>query len=424
MTLLVSDEVELVEPNIDFHLAQGVDFLIVTVNRGSDEVVQKVQGYVDRGVASLIHEPSHTYAQAEWVTRMARLACTEHGADWVINCDPDEFYWPQGGSLKELLSLVPEEYGRLPMPVCHFLPPCPERGESGFFADRMTVRETWSMKPGGMAPFYKTAHRAAESVSVGRGNHRVFGVDFAEVPGWRPIFGLHFPVRSYEQFERKVIKDGRAVANNPDPKISHGGWRDLYILYESGDLKEEYAARCLDVESEARGLQEGALVIDERLRRWFAERRAMPLTEGGDGQAHAAAVETGVHRAEEAERLERLRGEMRRAIFVGAREIPVLERDALRGEVEALKVKVDALRDKATRRELKIQEYKRKLEKLKTYKRKYKDQKDVRKHEKSKAWRPAAKSNGRSSAASGEDLAPRNGHRLWQVLRGRTRSPR
>jgi len=59
----------------------------------------------------VIEEEAYTYAQSEWVTRMARLAAAEHDADWVINCDVDEFYWPDGGDLKEVLAAIPPEYG-------------------------------------------------------------------------------------------------------------------------------------------------------------------------------------------------------------------------------------------------------------------------------------------------------------------------
>jgi hypothetical protein len=271
VTLLVSDEAELVEANLDYHLDRGADLVVVTANRSPDEILEMLRPYADRGVVRVIEEQAQTYAQSEWVTRMARLAATEHGADWVINCDVDEFYWPEGGDLKEVLTAVPPEYGSLIMPVCHFVPR-PEDGEEEHFADRMTVRETASVKPGLGTQFSKVAHRASPDVEVGRGNHEVTGVGLESLPAWRPILGLHFPVRSFAQFERKVVKDGLAVANNPDPKVSSGVWRHLYELQQAGGLAEHYAQMVVD-DAEARaGVAEGRLVVDERLRRWFAAR--------------------------------------------------------------------------------------------------------------------------------------------------------
>ena len=38
---------------------------------------------------------------------MGRLAATELGADWVIHSDADEFWWPRGESLKDVLDVDP-----------------------------------------------------------------------------------------------------------------------------------------------------------------------------------------------------------------------------------------------------------------------------------------------------------------------------
>ena len=59
----------------------------------------------------MLREEAEELRQAEWVTRMSRLAATEHGADWVIPSDADEFWWPRGGSLAEILAAVPARFG-------------------------------------------------------------------------------------------------------------------------------------------------------------------------------------------------------------------------------------------------------------------------------------------------------------------------
>lgn len=267
LTLLVSDEVDLVGPLLDYYLEQGVDSAIVTANRAPNDVLDTLRPYVDRGWARVFREDTGPFAQDRWVTRMARLAVEEHSADWVVNVDADEFFWPEGGTLKEVLAAVPPEYGVIEAPVFHFVPP---QDEHGFFADRMTVRETCSLKPSGRAVFSKAIHRGVPDVEVSMGNHRVAGTGLAVLRGWQPIVGLHFPVRSWEQFERRVLRDLRA-----DPEL--GGmkrYRKRLELHRDGRLHEAYEQEALSYEAIGAGLREGRLVADERLRRFFERRGA------------------------------------------------------------------------------------------------------------------------------------------------------
>jgi hypothetical protein len=183
---------------------------------GPSSIAATVRRYAERGVCHLIEADPSGYLQGEWITRMARMAATDFGADWVINADIDEFYWPETGTLKGIFSAIPDRFGKLTLPVSHFLP----RPGEGFFADRMTLRERLSRKPvnkAGNSPgrLTKVAHRAVDDVEVSRGGHRATGTGLTPLLGWEPIIGLHFPLRNYAQFESNVRRDGRAA----DPKL-------------------------------------------------------------------------------------------------------------------------------------------------------------------------------------------------------------
>ena len=136
MTLLARDEIDVVDSWLSFHLNAGVDLVIATDNRSQDGTTEVLEEYARSGQVHLLREPGEDLRQDEWVTRMARLAATQFGADWVINSDADEFWWPRGASLSEVLAAVPPRYGTVGAFLRVF---CPRPGD-GHFAERMTVR--------------------------------------------------------------------------------------------------------------------------------------------------------------------------------------------------------------------------------------------------------------------------------------------
>ncbi|MCW2923397.1 MAG: hypothetical protein JWM98_801, partial [Thermoleophilia bacterium] len=106
MTLLVRNEADILEANLAFHRDAGIDFFIVTDNRSTDATPDILRRWEARGLVRVIVEEDDTYAQGAWVTRMARLAATEHDATWVVNADADEFFLPRRGSIPDALATL------------------------------------------------------------------------------------------------------------------------------------------------------------------------------------------------------------------------------------------------------------------------------------------------------------------------------
>jgi hypothetical protein len=264
MTLLARNEADIVDAQIAFHLHAGVDFVIATDNRSDDGTAQILERYERAGVLHLLREDGDDMRQEVWVTRMARLAATELGADWVINSDADEFWWPRGGSLKDVLRLVPERFGVVRGCWRHFLPR-PD-GDSDF-AERMTVRLCSPAHPGDKSTIYhahqKVAHRASPLVAVERGNHDATGTRLeAPLRSWHPVEVLHFSFRSVAQLETKA----RAAWMRAPVEDQSEHQILLDEAYREGRLEEFYAARAVTDAQLERGLADGTLAVDTRLR--------------------------------------------------------------------------------------------------------------------------------------------------------------
>ena len=256
MTLLVRDEADIVDAQIAFHLGAGVDFVIATDNASCDGTTEILESYARDGNLHLIREDGENMQQGAWVTRMARLAATDFGADWVVNSDGDEFWCSHGAPLKTVLAEVPSRFATVRALMRNFVP---RPGEAEFFAERMNVR----LVPGEATeerhrvhPFHaqdKVLHRAHPDVTVSEGNHDARWASSVDLRGSWSFEILHFPMRSAEQ----CIKKWRNYERH--------GYSGYDVLTDV-DAREYYESLVVDDAALAPGLASGVFVVDNRLR--------------------------------------------------------------------------------------------------------------------------------------------------------------
>jgi hypothetical protein len=281
MVMKVKDEGDILEDTLRYHAAQGVDVFIVTDNGSTDSTPQILKRWSDAGRMQVINEPSAGFRDEAhgWVTNMARLAATEHNADWVLHTDADEFWWPVSGDLRSALKQVPDDYGVVVTPRIEFVP---RPDAPGTFIERMTVRERESsLRP-------KLAHRAEPDVVLRRGAHDIDvergddGMPKAGRPVLRgvrdddpdddrrlifapvwPLRVMHFPLRSFEQYKRRVEV---MLAGTYEDRAR----KELREHYDAGRLPELWDEIAYDDAQVEEGLRDGSLARDERLRDFMA----------------------------------------------------------------------------------------------------------------------------------------------------------
>ena len=265
-TLVVRDEADIVDDQIAYHLGAGVDFVIASDHESVDGTTGILERYAREG--HLLRIPvAGVMRDGPWRTRMARLAATEHGADWVINTDADEFWMPRGGTLREVLEAVPETHGVVFALTRHFAPR-PDDGSS--FAERMTVRVTPPVAINDPSspyrPHLKAAHRGDPAITISFGSHTVSSRRWRALHNWHPADVLHFPFRSLGQWENKGAR--RARGDKP-----LGQYVTALRAKEGGRSAARFRSLVVDDETLGRGLADGSLVLDVRLRDAFRARR-------------------------------------------------------------------------------------------------------------------------------------------------------
>jgi hypothetical protein len=108
-------------------------------------------------------------------------------------------------------------------------------------------------------PHLKAAHRADAQITVSFGSHTVSSRRWRALHNWHPADVLHFPFRSLAQWEGKGAR--RARGDKP-----LGQYVTALRAKEEGRGVDRFRALVVDDATLARGLAEGSLALDTRLR--------------------------------------------------------------------------------------------------------------------------------------------------------------
>lgn len=249
MTLLVRDEADIIAPMLEYHLASGVDHILVTDNGSVDGTREILAAYEVRAPITVVDDPVQDKNQSAKVTLMARRAATDFRADWVINADADEFFVPRnrGLTLADVFRSMPADIASATIPVVDMTGrPAPD----GLGMARLVYRDLRALDTlfdrAGLHAHatHDAIHVGDPDVVVAQGNHYVSLASRGDIPDGLEVESIHFPWRSFRQFESKVGNAGRAYVSNPgvQPSPRHHGMRDFRFL-QAGVLEESYIYR-------------------------------------------------------------------------------------------------------------------------------------------------------------------------------------
>jgi hypothetical protein len=280
MTILVKDEADIIKANIQTHAKLGVDSFVVMDNDSTDgtrEILEELK----KDIEITIVDEKGLYNQAKWMKKLAGIAKSQN-ASWVINNDADEFWIPKGDkNLKELLSfkgsvLTCQRYNMI----------LDENSKNGNFfdseyrvenpifykKDNQLEQEKVSIVLTKIGPKVITNPKGLLMIRGGNhkalhlGNLRDYFKNYDKIKKFDEIEVFHYPIRSYEQFEKNIQNRKRLLEDKKHIKMGPH-YRRWVKIYNEGKLKEEFENRVAFNQNEIDVLSKyGILRRDENIK--------------------------------------------------------------------------------------------------------------------------------------------------------------
>lgn len=225
-TLVVRDEEDILQYTLDHLLEQGITSIFATDNKSQDKTKKILEKC--SAVIYLADSDDMTHNQEVHTTKMAREAC-KLKPDWIVHVDADEFWCGLGDIGDHHESALWSTKAFVHMPVNRI----PKETAPLHLMKRYIDFH-------GHAREFKVIHRPDPGIQIKHGNHGVFGKSMGYCP---EVYRHHYPIRSFSQFQRKVVQGATAL-------IARGfvceRWYLWYDEFKMGRLPEIYNLLCQD----------------------------------------------------------------------------------------------------------------------------------------------------------------------------------
>jgi glycosyl transferase family 2 len=290
LLVMPSDQADILEDYIEWHLDLGIDLILAEDVGSSDDTSGILESFSKSGRVqwSVIPEKNRLEYRAE--ETLAKMAIEQHEADWIIMSDVDEFLCPPEQDLRTILqAAAADNVTAISVPCFNMTGPAFPSARRA--TEMLTLRIDRPADPpeeqlisGDLPVPYvfirhppKTITRASAFARYGPGVHTVATTwgDTREVPG---LHFLHYPIRGFDKLETKIAAAAAFFEKNTHLESWWSWhWRRWIRLNRQGRLRDDYENQFLSPPRAQELVRDGICAVDETIANWVKSKNSASI---------------------------------------------------------------------------------------------------------------------------------------------------